>query len=130
MKSSLGPATLDTVAGPFYYERTMAELLSDLHYAPSVSKRFTSFATQLTLERTPSQTVSATTGPAAAGGRPVQLVVEADADEHLDYIDDGGAVCAVVFEATGTYVLRMSPLTIETTTNVAAVTAFWMPRQR
>ncbi len=127
----LGSATLDTVAGPFYYERTMAELLSDLHYAPSVSKRFTSFASQLTLERTPNQTVSATTGPAAAGGRPVQLVVEVDtAEQHLDYIDDGGTAVALTFEAVGTFVLRMSPLTIETATDVIAVTAFWMPRQR
>lgn len=109
----------------------MAELLSDQHYAPSVSKRFTSFASQLTLERSPGQTVAATTGPAAAGGRPVQLVVEVTtADTHLDYIDDGGTAVAMNFDAVGTYVLRMSPLTIETTTTVAAVTAFWMPRQR
>lgn len=109
----------------------MAELLSDLHYAPSVSKRFTSFATQLTLERTPNQTVAATTGPATAGGRPVQLVVEVTtADTHLDYIDDGGTMVAMNFDAVGTFVLRMSPLTIETSCNVAAVTAFWMPRNR
>lgn len=109
----------------------MAELLSDLHYAPSVSKRFTSFASQLTLERTPNQTVAATTGPAAAGGRPVQLVVEVTtADTHLDYIDDGGALVALNFDAVGTFGIRMSPLTIETTTTVAAVTCFWMPRNR
>jgi len=104
--------------------------LSDLHYPPSVSKRFTSFASQLTLNKTPSQTVAGTTGPAAAGGRPVQLVVEVTtADTHLDYQDDGGAAVAMNFDAVGTYVLRCSPLTIETTTTVAAVTVFWMPRQ-
>lgn len=109
----------------------MASPLSDLHYAPSVSKRFTSFASQLTLNRTPDQTVSATTGPAAAGGLPVQLVVEvATADQHLDYIDAGGTAVAMQFEAVGTYVLRMAPTTVETTTNVAAVTVFWMPRER
>ena len=108
----------------------MAAPLSDLHYPPSVSKRFTSFASQLTLNRTPSQTVAATTGPAAAGGLPVQVVVEVGtADQHLDYIDGGGALVAMNFDAVGTYVLRMSPTTIETTTTVAAVTVFWMPRQ-
>lgn len=109
----------------------MAELLSDQHYAPSVSKRFTSFASQLTLERSPGQTVAATTGPAAAGGRPVQVIIEADTGDHFDYIDDGGALVALTFAVAGTYgPYRMSPLTVETTTNVTAVTAFWMPRQR
>jgi hypothetical protein len=109
----------------------VASPLSDLHYPPSVSKRFTSFASQLLLERTPSQTVAATTGPAAAGGLPVQLVVEVGtADQHLDYIDGAGAVVAMNFEAVGTYVLRMSPTSIETSTTVTAVTAFWMPRER
>jgi hypothetical protein len=109
----------------------MAELLSDLHYPPSVSKRFTSFASQLVLTRSPSQAVAATTGPASAGGRPVKVVIEVGAaDEHFDYIDDGGAVVAMTFPAVGTYALRCSPSTVETTTTVEAVTVFWMPRQR
>ena len=109
----------------------MAELLSDLHYAPSVSKRFTSFATQLTLERTPSQTVSATTGPAAAGGRPVAVLIEAGAADVFSYIDDGGTAVSITFAAAGVYgPYRMSPLTIETATDVIAVTCFWMPRNR
>lgn len=108
----------------------MSSPASDLHYPPSVSKRFTSFATQLTLNKTPSQAVASTTGPAAAGGRPVQVVVEVTtADTHLDYLDDGGALVALNFDAVGTYVLRCSPLTVETTTTVAALTVFWMPRQ-
>ena len=106
----------------------MSAPLSDLHYPPSVSKRFTSFATELNLNRTPSQTVAATTGPAKAGGRPVQVVVEADTGDHFDYTDDGDAV-TLTFAVAGTYVLRMSPATVQTTTNVTAVTVFWMPRQ-
>lgn len=108
----------------------MSAPLSDLHYAPSVSKRFTSFGSALNLDRAYDQVVSATTGPAKAGGRPVQVVVEVTtADTHFDYTDDGDAV-TMNFDAVGTYVLRMSPSTVQTTTNVAAITVFWMPRQR
>jgi hypothetical protein len=114
-------------AGPILVD--VSAPLSDLHYAPSVSKRFTSFASALDLNRTPSQVVSATTGPAKAGGRPVQVVIEVTtADTHFDYTDDGDAV-TMNFDAVGTYVLRCSPASVQTTTNVAAVTVFWMPRQ-
>jgi len=106
----------------------MSAPLSDLHYPPSVSKLFTSFATELNLNRTPSQTVSATTGPAKAGGRPVQIVLEAEAGDQFDYTDDGEAV-SLVFATAGVYTFRMSPATVQTTTDVTWLAVFWMPRQ-
>lgn len=88
----------------------------DLH-PPSHSKRFTSFAAQIDL-------VNQTDCPKHA---PCLIEVEADAGEHLDYIDGRGTANALTFIAAGNYVRRMSPFTIETTTNVNAITVFWMP---
>ncbi len=110
-----------------------AYAVSDERFPPQYSKRFTSFASQLMLHLDTANGGSAPviTGAAneAISHLPCQVVVEADAGEHLDYIDGGGALVAMTFAGaagtSGTYVLRMAPTSIETTTNVTAVTVFW-----
>jgi len=100
-----------------------AYITSDSEYPPPYSVRFTSFASQLVLH---SETDDA---PAGVNWLPGQVVVEVDtADQHLDYIDLAGAAVAMEFPAVGTYVLRMAPVSIETSTTVAAVTVFWYQR--
>jgi hypothetical protein len=113
-----------------------AYAIQDGTYPPQYSKRFTSFASQLILHL---DTANGGSAPVVTGmGNevisylPCQVVVEAGAGEHLDYIDGGGALVAMTFPGaagtSGTYVLRMAPTSIETTTNVDAVTVFWSQR--
>jgi hypothetical protein len=92
----------------------------DRDYPPAYSKRFTSFASQLVLHGV------GTAAPTGVKHLPCQVVVEVTtADTHFDYLDGANAVVAMNFDAVGTYVLRMAPSSIETTTTVAAVTVFW-----
>ncbi len=109
-----------------------AHPITDERYPPIYSKRFTSFASQLVLHL---DTVNGGAAPAiqstsgfgpAISHLPSQVVVEVTtADTHFDYIDSAGALVAMNFDAVGTYILRMAPTSIETTTTVAAVTVFW-----
>jgi hypothetical protein len=107
-----------------------AYAVQDHVYPPQYSKRFTSFASQLILHL---DTANGGAAPVVTGmGNevisylPCQVVVEVGAaDQHLDYLDGGGALVAMNFDAVGTYVLRMAPSSIETTTTAAAVTVFW-----
>ena len=89
-------------------------------YPPTYSKRFTSFASQLVLHGTSSS------APSGILHLPCQLVIEVDtADTILAYKDAASTTVSMNFDAVGTYVLRMAPSSIETTTTVAAVTVFW-----
>ncbi len=92
--------------------------VTDAYYPPQYSKRFTSFAAQLVLH----------SGAAFAGEEhlPCQVALEVvTIDTHFDYIDSVGVLVALTFPAVGLYVLRMAPVSIETTTNIRAVTVFW-----
>jgi len=97
---------------------------SDLH-APSFSKRYTSFGTQISLH-TAAATV-ATSPPAGIEHLPCQVIVEADIGDTFSYIDAAGTACPITFLVAGTFQFRMAPATIETTTDVVAVTVFWNP---
>lgn len=92
-------------------------------FSPSLLRTFTSFAAQKKLDTTDA--------PPNAQSLPCQLIVQVGvADQHLDLTDSGGTACVLTFPAVGTYVLRISPLTIETTTTVAGVTVCWNPAAR
>ncbi len=94
-----------------------ATAVIDRDFPPQYSKRFTSFASQLVL--------SGADAPTRQRHLPCQVAVEATAAQHLDYIDSNGVLVAMTFPATGFFVLRMAPSTIETSTTVTAVTVFW-----
>lgn len=95
----------------------MAAIQSRDQYPPAYSKRFTSFASQLDLD--------GAAAPTGVKWLPCQVIVEHDAGEHFDYLDFGGALVAITFPAAGSTVLRLAPHSIETTTNVNAVTVCW-----
>lgn len=92
--------------------------VTDERYPPIYFRRFTDFDPALVLH--------STDAPASAQHLPCQLVVEVGtADQHLDVTDADGVTAAVNFDAVGTYVLRLAPVTIAITTTVAAVTVCW-----
>jgi hypothetical protein len=92
----------------------------DNAFPPAFSTRFTSFASQLVLSGV------GNSSPAGVKHLPCQVVVEVStADTHLDYKDGSNVLVAMNFKVPGTYVIRMAPSSIETTTTVAAVTVFW-----
>jgi hypothetical protein len=89
-------------------------------FPPAFSTRFTSFASQLVLSGV------GNSSPAGVKHLPCQVIVEVTtADTHFDYKDGANVLVAINFDAVGTYIIRMAPSSIETTTNVAAVTVFW-----
>jgi hypothetical protein len=97
--------------------------VTDERYPPTYSVRFTSFASQIVLHADASNGGSA---PTDVNHLPSQVVVQVGAaNQHLDYIDAGGAVVALTFPLTGSFPLRMAPVSFETTSTVAAVTVFW-----
>lgn len=92
---------------------------------PSVYfRRFTSFASQLILHADANNSGSA---PTDVNHLPQAVIVEVTtADTHLDVKDITGTTAAINFDAVGTFYLdHIAPASIETTTNVAAVTVFW-----
>jgi hypothetical protein len=89
-------------------------------FPPAFSTRFTSFASQLVLSGV------GNASPSGVKHLPCQVVVEVTtADTHFDYKDGANVLVAMNFDAVGTYIIRMAPSSIETTTTVAAVTVFW-----
>jgi sulfite exporter TauE/SafE len=58
---------------------------------------------------------------------PCQLIVEATAGDDLEITDISGTTVVLSFEATGTHVLRMAPVSIGGTaaSTVTAVTVCW-----
>lgn len=93
-------------------------------FAPSISRRLTSFGAQIVLWN----------GSLNAGGYsiperiPNQVVIEHDTGDIFGYIDDAGAANTITFLTAGVTVIPMSPLSIETSTTCVAVTVFWHQR--
>ncbi len=90
-------------------------------WPPSISKRFTSFASQLVLW-------NGTVAPGSIERMPSQVAVEHDAGEIFAYKDEGGDTVSLTFPAAGFTVIRMSAKSIETSSTVNAVTVFWHAR--
>lgn len=104
----------------------MAYQTRDDAYAPAYSKRFTSFAAQLVLAGTAPTSVAPTVAGQPIKHLPCQVIIEAGAAGHLDYIDSNGTMVPLTFAVAGTYgPYRMAPLSIEITTVLVAVTVFW-----
>lgn len=98
--------------------------VTDTIYPATYFRRFTSFASQLVLHADASSSGSA---PTDVNHLPSKLIVEVTtADTHLDVKDVTGTTAAINFDAVGTFVFdSFAPASIETTTNVAAVTVCW-----
>jgi hypothetical protein len=95
--------------------------VTDERYAPIYFTRFTTYTGGLVLH--------AANAPAAAQYLPCQLIVEVGtATQHLDITDSAGTASVITFPAVGTYVLRLAPVSLQSTTNVLAVTACWSQR--
>lgn len=93
----------------------------DGSWPPSISKRFTSFASQLVLW-------NGTVAPSSIERMPNQVLIEHDVGDVFSYIDEGGSAVAITFPAAGVTVIRMSPKSIETATTANGVTVFWHAR--
>jgi hypothetical protein len=92
---------------------------------PSFSRRYSSFGTQISLHT--QAATAATSPPAGIEHLPCQVIVEADIGDIFAYIDAAGVTNSIAFLVAGTFAYRMAPATIETTTDVVAVTVFWNP---
>lgn len=92
--------------------------VTDERYPPTLFTRFTSYVGGLVLH--------STNAPLVAQHLPCQLIVEVTtADTHLDVTDSAGTAVVINFDAVGTFVLRLAPVSLQSSTNVAAVTVCW-----
>lgn len=96
---------------------------TDQIYPPTFFRRFTSLGTALVLHADASNGGSA---PTDVNYLPCLLIVEATATDVLQVTDVTGTVSAITFDATGTFELRLAPVSIGgASTNVNAVTVCW-----
>lgn len=97
--------------------------VSDRNYPPVYSRTYDDFSSQIVLH---ADAANGGNAPNGVNWLPCQVIVETAGTESLVYRDLSGEDCTLTFPSAAlTDPMRMAPATIETTTDVTAVTVFW-----
>ena len=88
-----------------------------------LSKRYTAFGSQIFLHR--GTGTPGTSPPDGVNYHPSQIALEGEVGDVFAYTDDEGTTKSITLPASGLYVFAAGPSTIETTTDLTAVTVWW-----